>query len=96
MIIVVNLNKNDKANPTNKQCSGWREIDYDEEMRKKEGLVHPLRTNLYRGYAPNEFSNEPGMPHIMTINKQHGANKRESHIFKCFLYRIHMKNGLVE
>ena len=39
--------------------------------------MHPLRTRLYRQYTPNEFSQEPGMPHIMQVNQQHAANKRQ-------------------
>ena len=39
--------------------------------------MHPLRTRLYRQYTPNEFSQEPGMPHIMQVNQQHAANKRK-------------------
>ena len=80
-ISLVILNKifsaHNQANPSHNKCEGWAEVDYESEMRKKEGLVHPLRTRLYRGYVPNEFSIEKGMPHSIDINKQHAANKRK-------------------
>lgn len=58
-------------------------------MKKKEGLIHPLRTNLYRGYTPNEFSMEPGMPPIMDINKQHAANKRIALLSRSITFLSH-------
>ena len=80
-ISLVILNKifsaHNQANPSHNKCEGWAEVDYESEMRKKEGLVHPLRTRLYRGYVPNELSIEKGMPHSIDINKQHAANKRK-------------------
>ena len=54
-------------------------------MRKKKGLVHPLRTRVYRQYTPNEFSQEPGMPHIMQVNQQHAANKRKYKLKVAFI-----------
>ena len=38
-------------------------------------MIHPQRVQPYRQYTPNEFSNQDGMPHIMSVNKQFGGNK---------------------
>jgi len=64
-----------KANPGKKPCEGWEKIDYEEEMANKAGMIHPQRVQPYRQYTPNEFSNQDGMPHIMSVNKQFGGNK---------------------
>ena len=44
-------------------------------MANKAGMIHPQRVQPYRQYTPNEFSNQDGMPHIMSVNKQFGGNK---------------------
>jgi len=58
-------------------------------MANKAGMIHPQRVQPYRQYTPNEFSNQDGMPHIMSVNKQFGGNK--CNIF-CF---NNIKNSLI-
>ena len=78
-----------KANPGKKPCAGWEKIDYEEEMANKTGMIHPHRVQPYRQYTPNEFSEQEGMPHIMSVNKQYGGNKCTIFYFTQTWLKLH-------